>query len=217
MTRLNTKIGAAALAVLGLGYMIGSLVTHRSARAEPPPDLTAAAGETGVDVWKAATLVLDGAALVDRRSKEDFARWHPPGAQSVPGADAAAIREQLRQRPAVVIVAARDDVAQKLVAEVRAQNVAARVHYLVEGPRAWYVALELPVPLFAEAPAPRGYDEALATVKAWLAKPEAGSRPQALAAVQTLAKAAYQPSLLKTGGNPKAAGGARKKISGGCG
>jgi rhodanese-related sulfurtransferase len=217
MTRLNTKIGAAVLAVLGLGYMVGSLVTHRSARAEPPPDLAVAAGETGVDVWKAAALVLDGAALVDRRSKEDFARWHPPGAQSVPGADAAAIREQLRQRPAVVIVAARDDVAQKLVADVRAREPAARVHYLVDGPRAWYLALELPVPLFAEAAAPRGYDEAVALLQAWLAKPDASTRPQALAAVQTLAKASYQPSLLKSGGKAKAAGGARKKISGGCG
>jgi hypothetical protein len=31
------------------------------------------------------------------------------------------------------------------------------------------------------------------------------------------APAGFQPTLLKSGGKPKAAGGARKKISGGCG
>ena len=220
MTHLNTKIGAAVLAVLGLGYMIGSLVTHRSARAEPPPDLAVAAGETGVDVWKAVALLLDQtapAALVDVRNAAEYARWHPHGAINAPNADAAVIRDLLRKHPGVVVVAAKDDVAQKLVAEVRGQGQAARTYYLIDGPRAWYLALELPVPLFAEAGAPRGYDEALAAIKAWLAKPEAGSRAQAFAALQTLAKVSYQPSLLKSGGKAKAASGARKKISGGCG
>jgi rhodanese-related sulfurtransferase len=217
MTRLNTTIGAAVLAVLGLGYMIGSLVTHRSARAEPPPDLAVAAGETGVDAWKAAALLLDGAVLVDLRDADDFARWHAPGAVSAPHAGVPAIRELLRQRPAVVVMAAKDEIAQKLIADVRREQAAARVHYLIDGPRAWYLSLELPVPMFAESPAPRGYEEALTTVKVWLTKPDAGRRPQALAALQTLAKAGYQPTLLKSGGKPKPAGGARKKISGGCG
>jgi rhodanese-related sulfurtransferase len=220
MTRLNTKVGAAVLAVLGLGYMIGSLVTHRSARAEPPPDLTAAAGETGVDVWKAAALLLDPAgpaALVDVRSAADYARWHAPGAVSAPGAEPRAVRDLLRQHPAVVVVAAKDDVAQKLVTEVRGEKRDARVYYLVDGPRAWYLALELPVPLFADTAAPRGYDDALAQLRGWLARPEAAGRGPARAALETLVKAGYQPSLLKTGGKAKAAGGARKKISGGCG
>jgi rhodanese-related sulfurtransferase len=217
MTRLNTKIGAAVLAVLGLGYMIGSLVTHRSARAEPPPDLTAGLGDAALDVWKATALLLDGAALVDVRSAEDYARWHAPGAQGVPGATPGAIREVLGKHPAVIIMATKDDAAQKLVGAVRAENQNARVHYLADGPRAWYLAFELPVPLFAEASAPRGYDEALTLMKAWLARPDAARRGLALAALQTLAKAGYQPSLLKTGGKAKSPGGARKKISGGCG
>jgi rhodanese-related sulfurtransferase len=217
MTRLNTRVGAATLVVLGLGYMVGSLVTHRSARAEPPPDLGAAAGEAGLDVWKAAALLLDGAALVDLRGAEEFGRWHAAGAVSLPGANEGAVRDLLMKRPAVIVMAAKDDAAQKLVGALRSESKAARIYYLVDGPRAWYLAFELPVPLFAEVGAPRGYDEALALLKSWLARPDAATRGAALAAAQTLAKAAYAPSLLKTGGKGKAGGGARKKISGGCG
>jgi rhodanese-related sulfurtransferase len=216
MTRINTRIGAAALALVGLVYMIGELATGRNARAEPPPDLAAAAGDTGLDVWKAAAQLLDGAALVDVRTADEYARWHAPAAVSRPGADAAAIRDLARDR-AVVVMAAKDEAAQKLVGAVRRDAPAARVFYLVDGPRAWYLALELPVPLFSEAAAPRGYDEALGTLRGWLAQPAPATRDAARAALQTLAKAAYQPSLLKTGGKPKPAGGARKKISGGCG
>ncbi|HEY3358430.1 MAG TPA: rhodanese-like domain-containing protein [Polyangia bacterium] len=216
MTRLDPRIGAAVLAVLGLGYMIGSLASGRSARAEPPPDLSAAAGEAGLDVWQAVNLLLDGAALVDVRTPDEHARWHAPGAVSMPAAGPAAVRPLLGRR-AVILMAARDDAAQRLAGTLRSEDKSARVFYLVDGPRAWYLALELPVPLFAEAGPPRGYDQALATLKAWLNRPDAAARGPAVAALQTLAKAGYQPALLKTGGKAKPAGGARKKIAGGCG
>jgi hypothetical protein len=217
MTGRGTKIGAAALVVLGLGYMIGSLASGRSARAEPPPDLSAVAGDSGLDVWKATALVVEGAALVDVRGAADYAKWHAAGALSVPGASQGAVRDLLGKHPAVIVMATKDDAAQKLVGAVRGESKAARVYYLVDGPRAWYLAFELSVPLFAESGAPRGYDEALGFIKGWLARPDAAARGAALAAVQTLAKAGYQPSLLKTGSKAKAAGAPRKKISGGCG
>jgi rhodanese-related sulfurtransferase len=217
MTRFNAKVGAAVAALLGLGYMIGSLVTHRSARAEPPPDLTVAAADLGVDVWKGTALLLDQALLVDVRGADEFARWHAPGAVSLPGASAADIRAQLRSRPAVVLMAAKDEAAQKLAAAVRREQPDARVHYLVDGPRAWYLAFELPVTLFAETAAPRGYEQSLGALRAWLARPDAAGRAAARAALQTLAKVNYQPGLLKSGGKAKAAAGGRKKISGGCG
>ena len=211
----GTHLGAGVLAGASTLYLILSLAMGRSARSELPPDLSAGA-DAGLDVWKTAALLLDGGLLVDVRPDDELGRYHPPCAVHAPDADAAALRS-LAHGAAVVVLAGKDAAAQKLVGEARAADPAGRYFFLQDGSRAWYLALELPVPLFAEGPAPRGYDDAVATLKGWLAKPDPAARARALAAVQTLAKASYQPSLLKTGGKPKAAGGARKKISGGCG
>jgi hypothetical protein len=154
---------------------------------------------------------------VDVRSAPEFARYHVPGATNEPGAGAARLGELARDHAKVIVVAAKDEAAQKLVAEAKAANKVARIHYLVDGPRAWYLAFDLPVPLFADAGAPSGYDEALAALKGFLARPELAGKPRAVEALQSLAKMNYQPSLLRQAGKAKAAGGAKKKISGGCG
>ena len=74
-----------------------------------------------------------------------------------------------------------------------------------------------PQPLFAESSPPDGYAEALRVAGSWLEKPDPTRRGQAAEALQTLAKANYQPTLLKSGKKAAAAPGGKKKISGGCG
>jgi rhodanese-related sulfurtransferase len=220
MTRFNTKIAAGVAGLLGASYLVAGLASGHSARSEPPPDLTANAAEAGLDAWKAAAALLDGsgkAMVIDLRSPEEYARYHVPGSISEPGATAARLVELARDHAPIVVVAAKDDAAQKLVGEARASAKDAKIHYLVDGPRAWYLAFELPVPLFAEASVPRDYEQALGALRGFLARPDPAAKSAALEALQTLAKINFQPTLLKQSGKPKAAGGAKKKISGGCG
>ena len=220
MKAFNTKISAGVAAFLAAVYLVAGLATGHSAHAEPPPDLSVTAAEAGLDVWKVAAALLDDtgeAQVVDVRSPGDFARYHVPGAVSEPAAGASRLVELARGHAAVIVVAAKDDAAQKLVGEARALAKETRFHYLVDGPRAWYLTFDLPVPLFADATAPSGYGEALGTLKGFLAKPEPVSKPRALEALTSLAKMNFQPSLLKQAGKAKASGGAKKKISGGCG
>ncbi|BDG06036.1 rhodanese-like domain-containing protein [Anaeromyxobacter oryzae] len=215
----DPKKGAALLLGAAALYLVGAVATGHSARAEVPPDVTPRAADAALDVWKAAAGLVeaDGKALVlDVRPADAYARYHLPGAESAPGASAADVAARAAGRPFVLVYAGKDEVAQKLVTEARKQSSGARIHYLVDGARAWYLALALPVPLFAEAGPPDGYAEALAQLQSWLAYPDPSARGATLQSIQALAKAGYQPSLLKAGGGPKA-GGAKKKISGGCG
>ena len=219
MIRLSSRSGAVSLLVLAGVYLVLSLAFDRSARSEPPPDFAASAAESGVDVWKAAALVLgdsDAARIVDVRRPEEFELYHPIGATNEPGLDAEGLVRLAREHPQIVVAATDEDV-RKLVGEARAVDPGVRVHYLIDGPRSWYLAFELPVPLFADAPAPSGYAEALRTVRRSLQKPGAAENDGAIEAVRWLAKLDYQPTRLKQSGKPKAAAGARKKISGGCG
>ncbi|MBI5549335.1 MAG: rhodanese-like domain-containing protein [Deltaproteobacteria bacterium] len=214
----NSKIAAAGAVGLGAIYLVLGLATGHSARSEVPPDLSASATEAGLDVWKTAAALLsdkERAQVVDVRSPEEYARYHLPRAVNEP--DAARLHELAVRGGPLIVVAAKDDVAQKLVAEIRARSKHASIHYLIDGPRAWYLAFELPVSMFAEASSPNGYEEALATLKDFWMKPEQGAKGQALEALQSLARMNFQPTLLKQSGKPKAAGGAKKKISGGCG
>jgi rhodanese-related sulfurtransferase len=218
VSRFNPKIAGGALLALAAVYMVVSLATGRSARAEVPPDLSAALSDAGLDVWKGAAFLVqnDGAVAVDVRPTDAFARYHLPGAVSRPGASVAQLETIAAQHPALLVYAGKDEVAQKLVAEARPALPAARVHYLVDGARAWYLAFQLPVPLFAEASPPDGYPEALAAVKSWFETPVPRTRAVAMEALQTLARQNYQPGLLKSGKKPVASG-AKKKIGGGCG
>ncbi len=53
-------------------------------------------------------------------------------------------------------------------------------------------------------------------MKGWFEAPAGRTRAAALEALQTLARQSYQPSLLESG-KKAVAGGAKKKIGGGCG
>jgi rhodanese-related sulfurtransferase len=218
VSRFNAKLGAGALVGLATVYLILSVALGRSARAEVPPDLTALAADAGLDVWKAAAFVVqsDDVAVVDVRPADAFARYHLPLATNVPGATSEQIEELASRHPAVLVYAGKNEVAQRLVADARALVPTARIHYLVDGARAWYLALSLPVPLFAELSPPDGYAEALAATTAWFQAPTAAQRPAVTEALQTLAKVSYQPTLLKAG-KKAASAGAKKKIGGGCG
>jgi rhodanese-related sulfurtransferase len=212
----------AAIALVGTAfvYMVASLLTGRSARAELPPDLSASAADAALDVWKAAYALAeagDSGAVVDLRPPEAFASYHLPRARSLPGATAADLAGLARTKDLVLLYAGKDDVAAKLAADARALAPRGRIHYLPDGARAWYLALTLPVPLFAEGAAPDGYADALATTQGFLERPDGAARSKAVEAIQTLARLNYQPSLLQAGKKAPAAGGARKKIAGGCG
>jgi hypothetical protein len=135
----------------------------------------------------------------------------------MPGATAGQLRDVLRGAPAALVYAGKDEVARKLVEEVRAGEPAARAHVLADGARAWYLAFALPVPLFSEAPPPSGYAEALDTVQRWFGQLGDVSPGDAVSALQTLAKVSYQPSLLQSGKKAAASGGGKKKLAGGCG
>jgi rhodanese-related sulfurtransferase len=217
MERFNAKLGAGILAGLAGIYLVAVAVTGRSARADVPPDLSAKPADLALDVWKAAALIVDrGAAVVDLRPADAFARYHLPGARSMPGAAPAEIAALARQAP-VLLYAGKDEVARKIAADARALGPAHPVHLLADGARAWYLALSLPVPLFAESAPPAGYGEAVAAVNGYLARPDPAARGRTSEALQALAKANFQPTLLGSGRKAAPAGGARKKIAGGCG
>lgn len=206
-------VGAAAL------YLVGAAAMGHTARAEVPPDLAAKPTEPALDVWKAAAALVEaeGRALVlDVRPPDAFTRYHLPGAESLPGASAADVAARAKGRPLTLVYAGKDEVAQKLVADVRRAAPDARIHVLAGGARAWYLALALPVPLFSEQAPPDGYLEALAIARSALERPGATPRGEAVEALQTLARVSYQPDLLRAG-KAKAGGGAKKKIAGGCG
>lgn len=220
MKQFNSKLAASVLVGLGAVYLVLSLATGRSARADVPPDLAPRPADTMLDVWKAATLMVaePRTAVLDVRPADAFARYHLPRAVSVPGAKPQDVTNVLRSAPAVVVYAGKDDVAQKLVSEVKTEAPTARVYYLADGARAWYLAFQLPVPLFAENAPPSSYVEAIQAVSGWFGGSSSAPQPKVMEALQTLAKVDYQPTLLKSGKKPAAAsGGAKKKIGGGCG
>lgn len=221
MTRFNAKIGAAALAGAGALYLVLALATGHSAASEPPPDLSAR--EAGLDVWRTLALMAGpggSAAIVDVRDQDDFERYHVPGATSAPGAGPAKLVRLGVGRKHVVVVAQKDELAAKLVGRARAgagKGAATRYHFLKEGARAWYLALTLPVALFADKAPPLGYGPALAQVQRWLASGRPATERAALRqAIERLAAANYQPDRLGSKKKPKASG-KKKKISGGCG
>jgi rhodanese-related sulfurtransferase len=217
----NPKIAAGVAVLLGAAIMIGSLVTGRSARSEPPVDLSPSAADAELDVWKTAAALIAGpgtALIVDGRPAAEFARYHLPGAVSEPGAGGARLLELARGRAPVILVAARDELARRAVGEARAALRTAPVFYLRDGARSWYLTFELPVPLFAESSPPGDYEDALRTVREFFSRPRSASSTDRVAeALQRLVRIGYQPTLLKQGGKPRTSGSPKKKISGGCG
>jgi len=212
------KAAVALVAAAGL-YLVVSLATGRSARAEPPADLEAKPADLALDVWKAAAALVEAegyATVLDVRPADAYARYHLPGAESVPGASAGEVAARAKGRPLVLVYAGKDDVARQLVLDARRAAPEGRIHYLADGARAWYLALALPVPLFSDQAPPDGYTEAVDRVQRFLQRPAAAAKPAAKESLDLLARANFQPNLLKAGGKAKA-GGAKKKIAGGCG
>jgi rhodanese-related sulfurtransferase len=214
--RFDPRLGAGVLIAGAALCAAVSLATGHSARQEVPPDLSARPADAALDVWKAAALMVNEDTFVaDLRPSDAHARYHLPGSLSMPGASASDVRAAAGAR-SVLVYAGKDEVARRLLAELR-KGGSARAWYLADGARAWYLSLALPVPLFSESGPPDGYPEALRTVTAWFERPDEAARSRVEAALQELARANYQPTLLKAGKKASAAPGGTKKISGGCG
>ncbi len=214
MTRFSPKIGAAVLLVLGALYSVIALASGHSATAEPPPDLTSK--EAGVDVWRATALLLKSpqSCVADSRAKEQFELYHLP--RSVHASSAGAITGVCQNGAPLLVVAETDEVAAKLVSELRRQQGDRQIHFLRGGARSFYLTLELPVPLFADKPPPYGYPEALAEVRRWLAGKGSPSSEQLEKTLGVLIRADYQPTKLSSK-KKKAPAKKKKKITGGCG
>jgi hypothetical protein len=215
MTRLRKLAGTIVLLGVGGLYAVIALARGHSAASEPPADLSAR--EAALDVWRGLALLAEqDAQLLDLRPRERFELYHLPRAESMPGASAATIAERARGGRPVLLLAEKDEVAAALAGAARKLSPKARVHFLQDGARSLYLALELPVPLFSDAPPPFGYARALATVRGWAQQPASAERRAVIEAIGLLSRASYAPTALQA--KRKApAGGAKKKISGGCG
>ncbi|MFH1812492.1 MAG: rhodanese-like domain-containing protein [Pseudomonadota bacterium] len=218
MTRFNATIASGALIGLAAVYMVIALATGHSARAEPPPDLSARGA--GLDVWKTLALLIDQGdqvRFIDVRPAEQFQLYHVAGSRSLPGAGASELRSVLAGAQAGVLIASSDEQAARLVGEASAGQTSPNLHFLQGGVQGWYLALELPVPLFADKEPPHGYAEAMRVLRSWLDGDTAQvDRTRVREAVGTLATAGYDPSQL-AGKKKKPAASGKKKISGGCG
>jgi len=215
LTKFKPQIGAAFLLVLGALYSVIALASGHSATAEPPPDL--AAKEAGVDVWRATALLLGSArsCVADSRDKAQFELYHLPGA--VPASSAGAIAEACRDSASLLVVAETDEAAAKLCAELEQKQGGKKpIHFLRGGAPSFYLALELPVPLFADKPPPHGYAEARAEIRRWLAGQGRPSAEQLQKTLGVLIRADYQPTKLSSRKKPAPAK-KKKKITGGCG
>jgi len=218
MTRFNSKIAAGVLVGLGLVYMIASVATGRSAVALNPPGTDLDGSTTGAGVWQAAGMMLDGkqtAAVIDIRTKEEFRRYHVPGSINEPGADANRIAK-LSEKGSVILVAAKDQDASALAAGARAVSGKKNVFFLTGGARAWYLALDLPVPMFSDQNMPPGYESAIAALRDYFRNPSGADREKAKRALSALARVDYSPTLLGKAKKPASSGKKRKKIAGGC-
>lgn len=216
LKRFDSRLAGGLALVLGALYLILSTLTGHSAAAEAPPDLSAKGA--GLGVWKTLALLVEHpgeVAVIDVRPANRFELFRLPKAQSLPGAGAARVLEQAGNKPFTLVVAQKDADAAKLVGEVKKRGTKHKVHFLKGGARQWYLALELPVPLFSSKPAPFGYASSLGYVKTWLRNPAGIDKKVLTAAIGKLATIGFQPNLL-AGKKKPAAGGKKKKIAGGC-
>lgn len=216
MKSFNSKAAAITTIALAAIYMIVSLATGRTAASQTPPDLSAP--EAAVDVWQASALLVrekGRTAVVDTRSSDEFALYHLPGSTSAPGASAQDVLKAAGAKPVILLLAETDAKAAGIAGQIKQAAAGAQVHFLKEGVRAWYLAYEIPVPLFADKPPPSGWSESMRLAKEFFAKGDASDPAAVLAAVGNLASSGYAASQLQ--GKKKAPAAAKKKISGGCG
>jgi rhodanese-related sulfurtransferase len=217
MYRFNEKIGALSLCSLGLVYAIMATFMGHSAQAQAPADLRAV--EDGVDIWKGLALLLDNEkniAIIDVRAAGAYARYQVPHSQSAPDASATQVLTSMGDKSQALIIAEKDEQASRLVAALKKRAPKHEFHFLVGGVQTWYLSLELPIPLFSEQAVPFAYDDALQSIKKWLATGQGVERSDVRKAISTLANAAYQPTALGSK-KVKPAAGKKKKIAGGCG
>jgi len=219
MTRFDTKIAAGVLAGLGLVYMVASLATGRSARAEPPPDLQVDDSQMGIDIWQAVDLLIrdrDTLEVIDIRPAGAHARYRVPGSRNEPDASSSRIAELARSKK-VVVIASVDKKAIALTTAARTSSGQRNIFYLKGGARSFYLTFELPVPLFSDKEVPFGYDEALSLVKAHIEGQGTRDVNDVQDALAKLVRLEYEPTALKKAKKSKATAKKRKKISGGCG
>ncbi len=216
MTRFNTRWGAAALVGVAMVYMVLSFALGRPARAERAPELRA--DEAGLDAWRAAALLIreqGKVAVVDVRPRERFELVHLPSAINVPGANVSGVLSAAAGKSFVLVVADAEKDASSITAELAVSLPQTKAHFLKDGVQSWYLAFDLPVPLFTDKPAPYGYGESMAMVRGCLSG-NCADPAKAVEAIGVLSKASYEPTMLQ-GRKAAPAGAAKKKISGGCG
>ena len=114
-----------------------------------------------------------------------------------------------------MIGASDDSQASKLVTEVGTAGASPAAYFLGGGARSGYLALELPAPMFSTKPPPYGYASALKIVQRWLVDPKQVGSEQVEDALAELGTLDFRPGQLADKTKPK--GGAKKKITGGCG
>ncbi len=199
MTRFNTKWGAACMLGLATLYMVISLAMGHSAASEKPANLRAS--ETSLDVWKACALLVreKGKVLVvDIRPKLRFDLYHLPGALNLADVDAKTVAQAAGAKEYILVVAEQEKDASALATELTRMGKR-QVHLLKDGIQSWYLTFELPVSLFSDKPSPRGWEESMALVRAWLATHDARSSTDVpvLKALERLSTAGYEQSLLR--------------------
>ncbi|PID37747.1 MAG: hypothetical protein CSB49_08615 [Proteobacteria bacterium] len=213
--RFDARVGAGLLVALSALYLVLGISSGHSATSHMPPDLSAK--KASVDVYTALALMAkqgEKLAIVDVRPAAQRSRYSVPHSVAADAAPAAVL-EKTVGKPLALIIGGKDAATAKLVGKIKQSKPQTRVHFLRGGARAWYLALELPVPLFSSKEPPFGYDQAMSTIKAFLAGKADGERAAVVAAIGKLKSLGFAPDLL-AGKKPKA-GGKKKKISGGCG
>jgi hypothetical protein len=215
--RFDGRIGAAVLIGLGALYLALGVSSGHSATSHLPADLSAK--KAGVDVYAALALMAKQGpklAVVDVRSTERRGLYALPRSISA-DANPSSVLQKTLGRPVALIVGAKDAEAAKLVGRIKQRKPQTRFHFLRGGARAWYLALELPVPLFSSKKPPFGYAQAMTKVKAFLASKQGVADPAGVvSAIGKLKSLSFSADLLAGKSKPKA-GGKKRKISGGCG
>lgn len=214
--RFDARIGAGLLIGLGALYLVLGVSSGHSATSHMPPDLTAK--NAGVDVYAALALMAkegDKLAVVDVRPAARRSLYAVPRSVEAE-ASPASVRSKTIGKPVALLIGGKDALTAKLVGKLQQGKPKTRFHFLRGGARAWYLTLELPVPLFSTQKPPFGYAQAMSKVKAFLAGKAGADRAGVVAAIGKLKSLGFAPDLLAGKTKPKA-GGKKKKITGGCG
>jgi len=193
------------------------MATDHSATSRPPVEVELK--ESKVNLWQSLTLMAQSEnrfVIIDTRSREKYDLFHAPNSVHLENLSANHFLENYANKDFVLVIGSKGDDTEKTVRLANKDLPKAKFFILKDGISNWYLTLNLPVPLFSDKPKPFGYDDALSTIKKWLAN-QSEQQPKNLEnSINLLAKANYQPTLLS---NKKKASSSKKKkkITGGCG